>query len=121
LISACGRPVLFHCAAGKDRTGYASALLLRLLGILPQTVMEDYLLSNRYYYPSFRGYLFALRLFKGKQFAAGVQRFLEVQPAYLSAGYEASTCRFGSFEGYVRDGLGLSTRETELLKNFYLE
>ena len=41
-------PVLFHCTAGKDRTGLTAALLLRLLGVPDATVMSDYLLTNPY-------------------------------------------------------------------------
>jgi protein-tyrosine phosphatase len=44
LFSASGRPVLFHCAAGKDRAGFAAAILLRILGVPLEMVMEDYLL-----------------------------------------------------------------------------
>jgi protein-tyrosine phosphatase len=42
------RPVLFHCTAGKDRTGLSAALLLRLLGVPDATIMHDYLLTNPY-------------------------------------------------------------------------
>jgi len=40
------RPLVFHCTAGKDRTGFASALLLTLLGVHWDDVMEDYLRTN---------------------------------------------------------------------------
>jgi protein-tyrosine phosphatase len=39
-------PVLVHCAAGKDRTGIAIALLLRVLDVPHQTIIDDYLLTN---------------------------------------------------------------------------
>ena len=41
-------PALVHCTAGKDRTGFASALVLRALGVSHETIVEDYLLSNFY-------------------------------------------------------------------------
>lgn len=41
-------PILFHCASGKDRTGVTAILLLLLLGVDDQTIMEDYMLSNKY-------------------------------------------------------------------------
>lgn len=48
-------PVLFHCSAGKDRTGLAAALLLFALDIPKETIIKDYLASNDYlvdkYYP----------------------------------------------------------------------
>ncbi|QEE30102.1 tyrosine-protein phosphatase [Terriglobus albidus] len=41
-------PLLYHCSAGKDRTGVFSALLLLTLGVPEKTVLEDYALTNKY-------------------------------------------------------------------------
>src|SRR5262245_10380934 len=54
LLSASGHPVLFHCAAGKDRTGFAAAILLRILGVPREVVMQDYLLTNQYFMSAYR-------------------------------------------------------------------
>lgn len=40
-------PLVFHCAAGKDRTGVAAALILSLLGVSDQQIVEDYLLTQQ--------------------------------------------------------------------------
>ncbi|HEY8357122.1 MAG TPA: tyrosine-protein phosphatase, partial [Ramlibacter sp.] len=45
-LLASGEPTVFHCTAGKDRTGFASALLLHALGRPAQEVMRDYLETN---------------------------------------------------------------------------
>ena len=121
LFSASGRPVLFHCAAGKDRTGFAAATLLRILGVPMEVVMEDYLLSNQYYLSAYSWSLFLIRLMKGKRFSNVVKGFLEVIPAYLSAAFEAIDREFGSFEKYVRNGLGLTDQDIKHLRNLYLE
>ena len=42
-------PVVFHCTAGKDRTGVAAALILLALGVPRNTVLQDYLLTNQHY------------------------------------------------------------------------
>lgn len=120
LSSANGRPVLFHCAAGKDRTGYAAAILLRILGVSLSVVMDDYLLSNQYYLSAYSWSLLMLRFMKGKRFSDTVKGFLEVRTAYLSAAFEAIDREFGSFERYVRNGLGLTEQDVEFLKNLYL-
>jgi protein-tyrosine phosphatase len=121
LLSASGHPVLFHCAAGKDRTGFAAAILLRILGVSHETVMEDYLLTNQYYLPAYRWNLTFAQLVKGKQFAAGIRGFMEARPAYLSAAFEAIDLEHGSFDNYVHKGLGLAEKDIERLKSLYLK
>ncbi len=44
---ATQRPLLFHCTAGKDRTGFATALLLTALGVGRDVIIADYLATNR--------------------------------------------------------------------------
>ncbi|MFZ1043661.1 MAG: tyrosine-protein phosphatase [Anaerolineales bacterium] len=121
LSSANGRAILFHCASGKDRTGYAAAIILRVLGVPSEVVMKDYLLSNEYYLPAYSWDFFVLRLTKGKRASAVAKGFYEVQPAYLSAAFEAIDREFGSFEKYVSTGLGLTAQDIEHLKVLYLE
>ncbi len=50
LLDPTAYPVLFHCSAGKDRTGMAAALLLTALGIDFDTVRADYLLTNEHWH-----------------------------------------------------------------------
>lgn len=47
-------PLLFHCTAGKDRTGFAAALILSALGVPRETVYHDYMLSAELIEPKFR-------------------------------------------------------------------
>ena len=42
-------PLVIHCTAGKDRTGFACALILHTLGVADEVISEDYLLTNRFY------------------------------------------------------------------------
>ena len=42
-------PLVVHCTAGKDRTGFACALILHALGVPDETIADDYLLTNRFY------------------------------------------------------------------------
>jgi protein-tyrosine phosphatase len=120
VLSANGKPILFHCAAGKDRTGFAAAVLLQILGVPFATVMQDYLLSNQYYLSSYRWGLMLLRLVKGKRFAEVTRGFMEVRPEYLSAGFDYINREFNSFENYVSDVLGLTEKDVERLKSLYL-
>jgi protein-tyrosine phosphatase len=121
LAAAEGRPVLFHCTAGKDRTGFAAALLLRGLGVPPETVMEDYLLTNEYFYGGYKWNLVLARLMKGKHFADAIKGFMRAEPRYLSTAFETIDREYGSFENYIQKGIGLSALDVEHFKALYLE
>src|SRR5689334_15581396 len=47
-IADADEPVLYHCSAGKDRTGWLTAVLLELLGVDRDVIMADYLGTNEY-------------------------------------------------------------------------
>jgi protein-tyrosine phosphatase len=97
---------LYHCSAGKDRTGWATAVILTLLGVPAETVMSDYLLSKTHYYdsPAVQDMLSALPAAKSAIYG----RILDVEPAYLQAGLDQVAAGYGSMYHYVHQGLGLS-------------
>jgi len=107
-------PSLYHCTAGKDRTGWATAVLLTLLGVPEKTVMDDYLLSNTYYLDS-PGVQAMLASMPPAQ-AAIYQHFMDVEPEYLQAGLDQVKETYGSMEAYARQGLGLSARTLAQLR-----
>ena len=121
VLDARGRPVLFHCAAGKDRTGFAAAILLRLLGVPEQLVMFDYLMSNRHYLRALRPVLKIVALVKGRKVASALTGFAEVRASFLEAAFQALTRQFGSFEAYAHDGLDLSEQDLRTLRSVYLQ
>ena len=121
LLEANGQPILFHYTAGKDRTGFAAAILLRSLGVPLETAMFDYLLSNRYYFKPLRRNLIMIALTKGRKTAQMVAGFLEVKAGYLSAAIETIDRQYGSFDEYVRQGLDLTQEQIEHLRLIYLQ
>jgi len=121
LLASNGSPILFHCAAGKDRTGFAAASLLRILGVSKDVVMQDYLLTNRYLLDVYKWNLFMAGILKGRKFADGIRGFMKADESYLTAAFTAFENEHGSFENYVRDGLGLTEHDIERLKKYYLE
>lgn len=121
LLMSNGNPVLFHCAAGKDRTGFAAATLLRILGVPQNVVMQDYLLTNKYLLDAYKWNLLLAGMMKGRRFADGIRGFMRADERYLSAAFDALERNYGSFENYVHDGLGLSEHDVKQLKNLYLD
>jgi protein-tyrosine phosphatase len=106
-------PLVIHCTAGKDRTGFACALILHALGVPEKVIGEDYLLTNRFYR---RDPAASPDLPDEIRQAIG-----SVQTSFLAAGFETINERYGDLEGYFREGLGLGTRERSELKKRYLQ
>ena len=120
VLAANGTPVAWHCSAGKDRTGFAAAILLRILGVPTETVLNDYMLSKQYAVDARRNDLRLLRLFKGKEAADKLGSLLGVERAWLEAGFSEIDERYGSFDRYVSEGLQLSAADIAALRKHLL-
>jgi protein-tyrosine phosphatase len=106
-------PLVIHCTAGKDRTGFACALILHALGVAEEVIAEDYLLTNRFY-----------RRDPGtsSDLPDDVKQVLgSVEGSFLAAAFEAISADYGDLESYFSDGLGLGARERAALEARYLE
>jgi protein-tyrosine phosphatase len=111
-LLASDEPTVFHCTAGKDRTGFAAALLLRAVGASEADVMRDYLVTNeRLAVPP--GLLHALP-------REAVEVLWRVQPDFLQAAFAQVDRSYGSLEAYLREGLALGDAERERLRALYL-
>lgn len=101
-------PLVFHCTAGKDRTGIVAALTLLALGVDEQTVMRDYMLSNIYI---------------KEKYAAMAERYpnlqplLEVKESYLNTALDKIKSDYGSIDTYITKILGINTKK---LRELYL-
>ena len=107
------RPLVFHCTAGKDRTGFASALLLSLLGVPWETVLEDYLRTNELW----TGHLGRYPELDIDTRAA----IIEARTPYLEAAFEVVRGDFGSPEVFAEKALGIDAAARERLKADLLE
>ncbi|MEI6456345.1 MAG: tyrosine-protein phosphatase [bacterium] len=108
-------PLVFHCAAGKDRTGLASALLLFSLGVGWSEIWKDYLDSNHYTTPMMLKIIRKLKD-KGKN-GAILRPILEVREAYLNAALDQIDKSFGSIDHFLQKVLRV---DYELLRRRYL-
>lgn len=103
LASADGA-ALFHCTAGKDRTGWTAAVLLSIAGVDSSTIMSNYLATNDYTAARVAATLAAMPA----SMAAVYAPLLGVQASYLQAGLDQVTAEYGSMDNYLKQGLGLS-------------
>ncbi len=107
------RPLVFHCTAGKDRTGFASALLLTLLGVPWDTVVEDYLRTNDLWV----GHIGRYPELDIDTRAA----IIEARRPYLEAAFEVVRTDFGGVEAFAEKALGLDPAARERLRTELLE
>ena len=113
------RPALFHCTTGKDRTGWAAASMLMLLGVPDEVVMHEYLLSNEQLLPALKP------VFDRFESIGGDPELLlpafSVRKEYLEAALDEMRRRFGTIEGYFTDGLGLDANILQALRVAFIE
>lgn len=110
--------LMFHCTAGKDRTGIGNALFLSALGVPYETIMADYLASNVYRQAENEKMVQMMTQYHIKEAVAhdisGVKR------AYLQATFDAINKQYGSVENFLKVVMGLDKSEIKILKKKYL-
>lgn len=115
-------PALVHCTAGKDRAGFASAMILSVLGVPRETVMEDFLLTNYYTAAATEKRLRMIRVFSlFRADTDALRPLFGVEPAYLEAAFEAIDKNYGDLDAYRRTALGLDDGEVEAFRRLVLE
>ncbi|MFE2245050.1 tyrosine-protein phosphatase [Streptomyces virginiae] len=103
-------PVLYHCTSGKDRTGWMSYVLLRALAVPEDTAERDYLASNTFraaYDAKVRAGLKQSGRMQNPDLLIPLQ---EVRQDYLDSATAQLEADYGSFYGYLTQGLGLDLR-----------
>jgi protein-tyrosine phosphatase len=106
-------PLVIHCTAGKDRTGFACALILHALGVADDVIAQDYLLTNRFYRRDPAA---------SSDLPDDVSEVLgSVETSFLSAAFDAICADYGDLENYLKNGLQIGARQRAALQARYLE
>ena len=117
-----GLPALVHCTHGKDRTGITVAITLRAVGVPQETVVQGYMLSNKFW-ESEVSRLSCLAscasFFRTPR--DEVRALLEVRPEYLEAAFAAIDEHYGSFDNYLDQGLGIDEATLQRLRAALLQ
>ena len=111
--------VLWHCTAGKDRSGVVSSLVLAALDVSREEIMRDYAVNDDTFIVQADAlYRRALRSGRPEPVAATVRDVFLAMPKYIESSFAAIDAEFSSSERYLVDGLGIPE---DVLSNFRIK
>ncbi len=107
---------VFHCSGGKDRTGWVTAILQMIADVPQETIIEDFMLSNKYSHESIVQSFTKMANTKGTEAAIAFAPFLGVQANWLELAFTAAEKQYGSIDQYIAEGLNVSQETRQKLK-----
>lgn len=115
------KSVLFHCAAGKDRTGMAAVFILSALGVDLETIRNDYLLTNAVVKNVIEHRLnHAIDEGANQIFQKNLKTLYSVSEAFLDAALDEIAQKYGDIDHFLHEGIKLTDDDLAELKKIYL-
>lgn len=114
--------IIWHCNSGKDRTGIVSMLIEGVLGVERELIIDDYMATRQIQLRRRRLQRFGMALvpaFRG--FKRLLHALMDTKPEYITCAIDEIEKRYNSITGYVKEALGVTEEEIQVLKNKYLE
>mgnify|MGYP000887677793 CR=1 FL=1 len=109
LMKEDNAPLLFHCSAGKDRTGFGAALFLASLGVDRELIIEDYLLTNECLKDKYTDIVAK---------APALKPLFEVRKEYILGAFEVIDNEYGVMENFLSNQLGVDLKR---MRELYTE
>jgi len=120
-MAAADGAQIFHCTAGKDRTGWVAALLHTIAGVPEAAILHDYLLTNTYTERWMAATKQALLKQLDPASVDAISPILGVQERFLRTGFAQAVESFGSMNDYITQGLALDAQVLDTLRDKLLE
>ena len=129
LLEPRAKGVLWHCTAGKDRAGFGAVILQELLGVDKESIIEDYLYTNSCLrneiklitmHQMHKHNIDSSNLNKTILFQNMIDSIFTAKEEYLSGLYDKIYEIYGSFDGFVYDGLNITDKQINELRKIYL-
>lgn len=118
LNNSSASPILFHCTAGKDRTGIAAALILYALGVNEETIFDDYEATNYYRRNENAKQIAQMIRFYGLN-EKTAQSLMGAKREYINATFDEIKKQYGSIDYYLEKEMGLTKKKLKTLKSYY--
>jgi protein-tyrosine phosphatase len=121
LLNAEAYPVLIHCRAGKDRTGFMCALVQQAVGVERSAVFQDYLKTNDHFMPLTPRIERMMKIFSlGRLQMENIRASLSAREEYLQAAFDQIDQRHGGLTAYL-EKCGVTSCEIETLRGLLVE
>ncbi|QLY34889.1 tyrosine-protein phosphatase [Nocardia huaxiensis] len=115
-IANSSGPILYHCTAGKDRTGWMTAILMSALNVPKGQIYNDYLASNDNLAAGNQAILDGLVASGRVTDPSLFEPVLGVDRSYLDAAFDQAEQSYGSMDGFITNGLGIDAATLDKLK-----
>lgn len=107
-------PVLWHCTAGKDRAGFASVIVEKLLGVADEDIMSDYLYTNECLVEDTERIISMLReKITDETVEKAVRELFAADERYLQALLESMNEKYGSWDAFFEKALHMDDKKRE--------
>ena len=123
LLEGNDKAILWHCTAGKDRAGIASVIIEEILGVPRGVIVADYLKTNAYLLNDLLKMSAYIKQQAGTDSPLAdrsLQYLFGADNGFIKAYYDAVSDNYGSMDGLISDGLGLSDSDRKELQEMYL-
>lgn len=124
LLEGREKAILWHCTAGKDRAGFAAAIVLEMLGVDRETIIQNYLKTNDLIEDDINrmvGMFFKMTGSSDKNTESALRYMFSAKREYLEAAFNCVEHKYGDFKGFLTEGLGISDEDITRMRNMYLE
>ena len=124
LLEGKEKAILWHCTAGKDRAGFATVIVLEMLGVDRETIIQNYLKTNDFIENDINrmvGMFFKMTGSGDKGTENALRYMFSARREYLEAAFDCIEHKYGDFKGFLIEGLGLSEEDIARMRDMYLE
>ena len=124
LLDDRDKAVLWHCTAGKDRAGFATAIVLEILGADRDTITQNYLRTNDLIEDDIQrmiGMFFRMTGAADPNTGVALKHMFSARKEYLEAAYDMVEKLYGDFGMFLNEGLGLRDEDILRMREMYLE